>query len=203
MGKQPIVLVATTNRGKLAELRAILADLPVHLASLDDFPPMTEPVEDALTFAGNAEIKARHYARLAGCWTLADDSGLEVDALHGAPGVHSARFAGPSCDPAANNAKLVAVLAGVPIEDRSARFRCALALADARRVLATAEGSFEGVIVDDPRGDNGFGYDPHFLIPSLGKTAAELIPEEKNRISHRGQAFRSLRDSLKQLLAGE
>lgn len=202
MGKQPVILVATTNRGKLAEVRAILADLPVQLASLDDYPPMTEPVEDAPTFAGNAEIKARHYARLAGCWALADDSGLEVDALDGAPGVHSARFAGPSCDPAANNQKLVSVLKGVPAEDRSARFRCALALADSQGVLATAEASFEGVIVDDPRGDNGFGYDPHFLIPSLGKTAAELPPAEKNRISHRGQAIRLLRGDLEKLLAG-
>lgn len=201
MGKLPVILLATTNQGKLAEVRSLLADLPVQLVSLDEFPSMAEPVEDAATFIENAEIKARHYAGLAGCWSLADDSGLEVDALQGRPGVYSARFAGLACDDKANNAKLVQELVATPPDRCTARFRCAVVLAGEDRILATAEGAFEGMIVAEPRGANGFGYDPHFLIPSLGKTAAELTREEKNRISHRGQALRVLREEMETLLA--
>ena len=201
MDELPVILLATTNRGKLAEVRSLLADLPVRLVGLDNFPNVVEPVEDSATFIGNATIKAQHYAALADCWSLADDSGLEVDALQGRPGVYSARFAGPACDDTANNAKLVKELVSTPPGKRSARFRCALVVAARSGILATAEAAFEGLIVDEPRGENGFGYDPHFLIPSLGKTAAELTRDEKNQISHRGQALRLLRCKLEELLA--
>jgi XTP/dITP diphosphohydrolase len=197
------ILLATTNGGKLREVAAVLADLPVRLATLDDFPSLPEPQEDGDTFEANALLKARHYARLSGVWALADDSGLEVDALGGAPGVVSARYAG--CDAparedrdAANNARLLSELRNTPIEKRTARFRCALALCDGDRLVATAIGAVEGLIIDDARGDNGFGYDPHFLIPEFGLTTAEMPPDQKNRISHRGRALAALRIAMAQ-----
>jgi XTP/dITP diphosphohydrolase len=195
------VLIATTNQGKLREARAVLADLPVTIATLADHPSLPQPVEDAPTFEGNAKIKALHYARLTTCWTLADDSGLEVDALGGEPGVHSARYAGAGCDDLANNAKLIRALAGVESKQRTARFRCAVALADGEAIVATASGSVEGVIVDDPRGSGGFGYDPHFFVPEFDMTTAEMPPELKNRISHRGRALRGIRPAIERLLS--
>jgi XTP/dITP diphosphohydrolase len=179
-----------------------MADLPVRWVDLGEVPPMPDCVEDGETFAANAAKKALHYARLSGLWTLADDSGLEVDALGGRPGVYSARFAGEPKSDRRNNEKLVAMLKGVPPEKRAARFRCCVALAGEGRILATAEGSFEGRIVDDARGANGFGYDPHFLVPSLGRTAAELDAAHKNAISHRGQALAALKPQILRLLAG-
>lgn len=196
------ILLATTNKGKLREARAILAGLPVQITTLADHPSFPEPIEDAATFEGNAELKALHYARLADCLTLADDSGLEVDALGGEPGVRSARYAGPGCDDAANNEKLVRQLAEVPAERRTARFRCAVALASPHGVLATADGVVEGMMVDTPRGFNGFGYDPHFFVPENGMTTAEMPPEQKNLISHRGQAFRGIRPAIERHLGG-
>ncbi len=188
------ILLATTNRGKLREVAAVLADLPVKLLTLDEFPAMAEPAEDGDTFEANARLKAEHYARLSGVWSLADDSGLEVDALGGAPGVRSARYADSQAPPredrdAANNARLLAELRDVPPERRTARFRCALALSDGRRIIAEARGVVEGVIIDDARGQNGFGYDPHFFMPEFGLTTAEMPPAQKNRISHRGRAL--------------
>ena len=197
------ILIATKNRGKLREVQDILAGLPVVWATLDQIPDLPDAVEDADTFAGNAERKAMHYARLTGLWTLADDSGLEVDALGGAPGVYSARYAGRQGKDAANNAKLIVKLAGVPPEQRTARFRCAVALAGPEGILATACGTFEGLIVDDPRGTNGFGYDPHFFVPELGMTAAQLPPEQKNRISHRAQALAAILPDIQRLLGTE
>jgi len=194
------ILLATKNRGKLREVQSILAGLPVAWATLDQFPDLPNAVEDADTFAGNAERKALHYARLTGLWTLADDSGLEVDALNGSPGVYSARYAGRPGDDAANNKKLIAELAGVPQEQRTARFRCAIVLAGPDGILATACGTFEGLIVDDPRGSNGFGYDPHFFVPKLGMTAAQLPPEQKNRISHRAKALSAILPIIKRLI---
>ena len=196
------LLIATSNRGKLREVRAVLVGLPVRLATLDDHPGIREPVEDADTFEGNAKIKALHYARATGGWTLAEDSGLEVDALGGAPGVYSARYAGPTCDSAANNARLVRELAGVSQDKRSARFRCVAALANPSEVVATASGFIEGVIIDKPRGANGFGYDPHFLVPEYGMTTGEMSPEQKNRISHRGTALRAIRPAIDRFLTG-
>lgn len=195
------ILIATKNRGKLREVQNILAGLPVVWATLDQFPDLPDAVEDADTFEGNAKRKAMHYARLTGLWTLADDSGLEVNALGGAPGVYSARYAGRQGDDAANNAKLIAQLAGVPAQQRTARFRCAIALAGPEGILATASGTFEGQIVDGPRGTNGFGYDPHFFVPELGMTAAQLTPEQKNRISHRARALTAIQPDIKRLLS--
>ena len=200
---QPVqrqILIATGNPGKFREISAVLSEAwgaggapLVQWRSLGDLTvQVPEPVEDEETFAGNAALKARYYSRASGLWTLADDSGLEVDALGGRPGVYSARYGGsPAGSPRdvvtrANNLKLIGALAGVPRKKRAARFRCALALADGDRILATAEGAVEGQIIDEPRGSNGFGYDPHFFIPDLGKTMAELEPQHKNRISHRG-----------------
>ena len=195
------VVIATTNPGKLREIRQVLGGLDVEWLTLDDFKGLPDVEEDTPTFEANAAKKALENARATGLWTLADDSGLEVDALGGLPGVISARFAGPQQDDAANNAKLIAELRDVPQERRTARFRCALALAGPEGILASAEGVVEGRIIDQPRGQNGFGYDPHFLIPALGRTTAELDPEHKNRISHRGQALRALHPKLAALLA--
>ncbi len=194
------ILLATSNPHKVREIREVMGDLPVVWKTPADIGPVPEPVEDGSTFESNAARKALHYAGLTGLWTLADDSGLEVDALGGAPGVQSARYAGPEQDSAANNRKLIAALAGIPVERRTARFRCAIAVAAADRVLATASGSVEGVIIDDPRGTNGFGYDPHFWIPALGVTTAEMASARKNAISHRGRALQSIRPALEALL---
>ena len=202
MKRPKAILVATSNPDKLSEVRAVLGELGVEFVTLAHFNELPVAIEDGDTFAANAEAKARHYSRLTGCWTLADDSGLEVDALDGAPGVRSARYAGRSRDYAANNAKLVAELAGVPPEARTARFRCAMALADGERILASSAGTIEGRIIDTQRGSNGFGFDPLFLVPELGMTTAEMPPEQKNRISHRGQALRAIAPALARLLAG-
>jgi XTP/dITP diphosphohydrolase len=194
------ILLATHNPGKVREIRQVAAGDDWRWHSLDDFPEVAEAVEDADTFAGNARRKALHYAEVTGLPTLADDSGLEVDALGGAPGVLSARYAGSPHDDAANNRKLVAALHGIPPSQRTARFRCAMALARPGQVLAETQGAVEGVIVDEPRGSNGFGYDPHFLIPSLGKTMAELPAQEKNALSHRGQALRAMLPEIARVL---
>lgn len=209
--RQREILIATGNPGKFREIVQVLASddcrIAVRWCSLPDLPQtIPAPVEDGATFPENAVLKARHYARASGLWTLADDSGLEVDALGGAPGVISARYAGTSEGTPrhevdrANNRRLITELRVIPSEQRTARFRCVLALADGEHVLATTEGAVEGKIIDQPRGNNGFGYDPHFLIPSLDRTMAELPPGEKNLISHRGQALRRMREKLLALL---
>ena len=188
------LLIATRNAGKVAEFRDLLAGLRV--LSLGDFPASTEVEETGLSFLQNACLKASSYARLTGVHALADDSGLEVDALGGSPGVYSARFAemhGEGAGDAANNALLVKQLRDVPDGERIARFRCVLALADpAGRILLTAAGRVEGSILRAPRGGGGFGYDPLFLIDALGQTTGELSPTEKHRVSHRGAASRRM-----------
>lgn len=207
------ILLATGNPGKAREMREILAGAEPRETAADSAAPARwrcltefasagwpEPIEDGDTFRANAEIKARHYARLSGLWTVADDSGLVVDALNGEPGVRSARYAGEPKSDQANNRLLVQRLAGVPRERRTARFCCVVVLSDGERVLAWAEGTVEGLIVDEPRGVNGFGYDPHFWVPSAGMTMAEMSPDAKHAISHRGQALRRLRDQLPFLL---
>ena len=196
------LLIATSNPGKLREIQEVLSDLHLVLKGLKDYADLPDVVEDADTFIGNAEKKALHFAKLTGLPTLADDSGLEVDCLGGRPGVYSARFAGKHGDDQANNAKLIHLLENTPQDQRTARFRCAIAVADGRDILARAEGCLEGLIIDPPRGRNGFGYDPHFLIPELGKTTAELDADHKNRVSHRGQALRAIREALAKLFAG-
>ena len=193
------ILVATSNPKKVEEIRGALAPLGIAVASLADagFAGLAEPDETSRTFEGNARLKAIAYAAATGHVALADDSGLEIDALGGEPGVDSAIWAGASGDRATrdarNNAKLVSALLGVPADARTARFVCTICVADPKgRVICEARGTVEGEIVDVPRGANGFGYDPHFLVRALGRTTAELSPEEKNSISHRGQASREI-----------
>lgn len=190
------LVVATKNKGKVAEIAAALAALPVAVRSLDEFPAGPEAEESGDTFEANAILKATHYALHTGRACLADDSGLEVDALGGEPGVYSARYAGADATDAANNAKLLAALAGVPAERRTARFRCVLAYVAPDGTLLTADGTCEGVILDGPRGVGGFGYDPLFHMPGLGKTLAELDVADKNAVSHRGQALRNMAAKL-------
>jgi len=186
------LLIATTNSGKLREVHALLADQPLRVASLTDFPDILEPNEDGGALEENARLKAMYYAERTGLWTLADDSGLEVDALNGEPGVRSARYAGETADDGANNAKLIAALAVVPPDRRNARFRCVMVLARPGCVVCTSQGVIEGYIVDHACGSNGFGYDPHFFVPEYGQTTAEMPPGLKNRISHRAHALRGI-----------
>ena len=201
---RPRVVVATGNAKKLAEIRAILAtaDLDVELVSMRDLD-IPEPVEDGDTFEANALIKARACVEATGLTAIADDSGLEVDALSGDPGVWSARYAGEPADDARNNAKLIAALADVPERRRTARFVCAAVVVapDGREVVV--RGTMEGRIVDEPKGENGFGYDPHFVSDVIGdgRTNAGLAPEEKDAISQRGAAFRQLAPRVEELLS--
>ena len=200
------LLLATSNPHKVEEVAATLGPLGWKVCTLRDVadgrPLPTEPIEDALDFEGNAAIKAKAYAAWSGIPTLADDSGLVVDALDGAPGVHSARWSGVSGDratrDAANNQKLIQALQSIAQADRSARFVCVLCLAEPNGVIRhMVRGTMEGHIITEPRGENGFGYDPHLLLPE-GRTSAELSPDEKNTRSHRGHACRALALALGQ-----
>jgi XTP/dITP diphosphohydrolase len=201
-----IIYPATTNVGKFAEFAAAAHDHAIHISKLPGIDDMPDPIEDASTFIGNAEIKACAYSLLApGCLILADDSGLEVDALGGNPGVRSARLAQDMhCDPAVgcldarNVFCLLSLLDALPNPSRAARFVCALAVARDGHILLRAEGTVDGQILDAPRGTDGFGYDPLFLIPSLGLTMAEIPRHQKWELSHRGNAFRSLLTQLDQ-----
>ena len=192
----PKLLVATRNAGKLRELAQLLRDVPCHLVSLGDVGIGHEVDETGSTFEENATLKAETYCRLSGLITLADDSGLEVDALGGEPGVRSARYAGPDATDADRVTFLLAKLANTPSADRSARFRCAIAIAAPRGDVELHSGSCEGRIVSSPRGENGFGYDPIFEFPDLGLTMAELPTRLKNRLSHRAVAARRAAESL-------
>jgi XTP/dITP diphosphohydrolase len=194
--REPLV-IATGNPGKLREFRELLADLPFDVVGLSDLG-CDAPEETGSSFLENAVLKARHAAKAARAAAIADDSGLEVDALGGAPGLYSARYAGAGADDAANNAKLLAALKASPLQSRSARYRCVLVFVAGESDPAplTAEGVWEGQIVDSPHGSAGFGYDPYFWLPELGMTAAELSPAEKNLRSHRGMALRALRGQL-------
>lgn len=183
------LVVGTTNPGKLAEFRRLLTDLDVDVRSLADYPGAPTVDEDGATFAANARKKAMAYAQYTGEAALADDSGLEVDVLGGAPGVHSARYAGPEQDAAANVVRLLAELDGVPEAERGARFRCVIAVAQPDGASLLAEGTCEGRILAAPRGSGGFGYDPVFLYEPAGRTFAEIPAEEKNRVSHRARAL--------------
>lgn len=191
------LVAATGNRGKLAELERLLDGLGWEVVAQSAFG-VEPPPEDGLTFVENALIKARHAAERTGRPALADDSGIVVDALGGAPGVHSARYAGEGGDDAANNEKLLRALAGVPEAERTARFECAVVwLRDPRDpVPLIARGTWSGRVPEAPQGTNGFGYDPLFLDSATGCTAAELSPERKDALSHRGQALRALRAML-------
>ena len=200
------ILVATGNPGKIAEIRAML-DADVQWLGLADFDNIVEVEEDGATFAENARKKATGYAKATGLWTIADDSGLVVDALGGAPGIKSARFSGEKSKDAhrtlidhRNIAKALELIKGVPAEKRTARFVCCLCLASPEKVLIETEGTLEGLIAEREIGKNGFGYDPVFFVPHLKKTVAQLTAEEKNAISHRGNAIRKLRPLLDELL---
>ncbi len=195
------LLVATHNPGKLAEYRQLLADLPLELVSLDDIGITHDVPETGHTFAENAAIKARAYAAAAGLWTWADDSGLEVDALDGRPGVYSARYGGEGLSDAERVQVLLQELAGLDAPVRTARFRCVVALALPDGSLHSVEDAVEGLIVDQPRGDNGFGYDPILYLPEFDATMAEIPPETKNRISHRGKAAQAAKRVIARLLA--
>jgi XTP/dITP diphosphohydrolase len=192
------MLLATSNRGKVREIERLLTGLPVALRSLGDFPAVSEPDEDGATFAENALLKARHYSAATGLFTLSDDSGLEVDALGGAPGVHSARFGGREATYAERMALLLNQLAGVGGAGRGARFVCVIALADP----VTAEsrlftGKCEGRIAEAPRGIRGFGYDPLFVPEGHAQTFGELPAEVKQEISHRARAVRQAAEFLR------
>jgi XTP/dITP diphosphohydrolase len=190
------LVVATANPGKLREFRSLLAGLPYELISLAELG-LESPAETGSSFLENATLKARHAATSSGFAAVADDSGIEVDALGGAPGIHSARYAGADAFASANNAKLMSALEGVQLDARRARYRCAVVLIEAADTApVVAQAAWEGFILDAPRGSGGFGYDPYFWLPELGKTAAELGSEEKNRLSHRGKAMRALREAL-------
>lgn len=187
------IVLASGNAGKLREFNAMMADLDIEFVRQSEFG-VTDAVEDGLTFVENALIKARHAAKLTGMPAMADDSGIVVDALGGAPGLYSARFAGDHGDDAANNTKLLDALKDVPDAQRTARFYCCIVYlrhADDQLPII-AEASWEGVILHQASGANGFGYDPLFYVPTHGCSSAELPPDEKNRISHRGQALRKL-----------
>ena len=196
------ILIATSNPGKLRDFAGAAARHGIEIAGVPDFASLPAVVEDGLTFEANARKKAEEYSRhVPGEIVVADDSGLEIDALEGAPGVHSARYAAPdlqnkepheaesNTDDEANNARVLRELKSVPCERRGGRFVCVLAAARDGKTLATFRGGAEGIILDAPRGGNGFGYDPLFYFPEIGKTFAELSAEEKSKYSHRGAAF--------------
>jgi len=195
----PTVVLATRNRGKVREILELFgrAGLRLHLITIDQIAPAVELREDRDTFEGNALDKARQASVATGLPALADDSGLEVDALGGAPGVWSARYAGEPCDDRRNNEKLLRELAAHPEGPRSARYRCVAAFVDAARNLElSCAGACEGLILGTPQGDGGFGYDPLFYVPSRGRTMAELDLADKNGLSHRGAAFTALAVAL-------
>lgn len=197
------LLVATTNAGKLAEIEAVLKEFPIHLLSLSDLKNWPKVVEDRQSFEENARKKARTLARFSGYLTLADDSGLEVGALGGAPGIHSARYSGEEADDAKNNEKLLRALQDLAWEKRGARFVCVMALcspASGKLKEWVFHGVCEGVIAFEPSGTHGFGYDPLFFYPPLGKTFGELDRETKGRYSHRGKALAKLKQALSEVL---
>ena len=194
------LVLATNNKGKVKELKEMLTNLPIEISSLEDYPASGEIEENGTTFEENALIKARAVAQYTGLPAMADDSGLEVDYLKGAPGVYSARYAGESKSDQANNTKLLQELEGVPAEKRTARFRCVIALVNPDGREYTASGACEGRINFEPSGDGGFGYDPLFFVDEFGKTFAQIDSLSKNSISHRGRALQQAIIILKSML---
>jgi XTP/dITP diphosphohydrolase len=192
----PKLLLATNNKGKLEELRVLLAGVPFDLVSPADVGLSLDVDENGKTYEANARIKAAAFSKASGVLTLADDSGLEVDALNGAPGVLSSRYAGPGATDSQRVAYLLSKLEGIPLDKRGARFRCVIAISGPRDDMRLCSGSCRGVISLAPRGNNGFGYDPVFYLPRLSKTIAELAPDVKNRISHRARAAAGARKIL-------
>ena len=193
------VVIATKNKGKAKDFEALFQPLGFEVVTMFDVAPDMEIEETGTTFEENAVLKAETLAKELNMIVIADDSGLAVDALDGAPGVYSARYAGDH-DDEANIVKVLEKLAGVPEEKRTARFMCALAIAGPEMDTTTVFGTCEGIILEEKRGTNGFGYDPIFFVPELGRAMAELTPEEKGAISHRGNAIRKLAEALPTLL---
>jgi XTP/dITP diphosphohydrolase len=189
------LIVGSRNAGKIKEIQAVLADLPFEVVGIMD-NDLPDAEETGATFRENAVIKAKYYAQHTGEYCLADDSGLEVDALGGAPGVYSARYAGENATDADNNRKLLAALAEIPSKKRTARFRSVLAMAGPDGNLLLADGVCEGTILTDARGAGGFGYDPLFYMEEHGKTLSEMTLDEKNRVSHRGNALRNFKQKI-------
>ena len=194
------LVIASRNEHKVEELRQLLKGLAIDVLSLKDFPDAPEVEEDGNTFEANALKKARTIAQHTNHTVLADDSGLEVDVLGGQPGVHSARFAGEYASDEENNRKLIGLLEGVSAKDRTARFRCVIALVNPSGHERLVEGVCLGLIIDKPQGSGGFGYDPLFMVPDTGMTFAQLSSDEKNRISHRGKALQEALPIISQWL---
>lgn len=190
------LIFATGNQDKMKEIRMILADSGYEILSMKEAGIEADIVEDGKTFEENAIIKAKAISKLAGCLVLADDSGLEVDAMDGAPGIYSARFEGVDTPYSIKNKIIMDRLEGLPEEERTARFVCAIAAAWPDGRIETRRGTIEGRIAHEPAGENGFGYDPIFYVPEYGKTTAQLDPEEKNKISHRGKALMMIKEVL-------
>jgi XTP/dITP diphosphohydrolase len=197
------IILATRNEDKVREIGHILGSLPLALLSLKDFPGIPEIAEDGATFLENARKKALTVQELTGLASLADDSGLEVEALNGRPGIMSRRFAGPGATYADNNLKLIDQMKGIPFDSRRARFVCVAALAAPDGKVHLSEGELSGYIAESPRGEGGFGYDPLFYLPEYGKTVAELDAETKNAISHRAKAMGAMREILQTLARGD
>ncbi len=198
MTQRQLLVLATRNTGKTGEIRELLKDFPVEIKNLNDLGPIPSVEEDGTTFDENAYKKASFTARVLGLPALADDSGLEVDALGGAPGVHSARYAGPSATDAENNAKLLRKMEGKT--NRAAAFMCVISIAVPSGVALTYEARCEGRIAEAPAGENGFGYDPVFYYPPLNRTFAQLSTKEKNVVSHRGKALAELKEEFEKVL---
>ncbi|MBI3313306.1 MAG: RdgB/HAM1 family non-canonical purine NTP pyrophosphatase [Candidatus Omnitrophica bacterium] len=198
--KSQRLLLASTNRKKLEELQTLLSDLDIEVVCLKDLANFQEVPENGKTFRENASLKALGYARQSGLLTVAEDSGLCCDALEGAPGIYSARFAGSSKSDAENNEKLLKLLAKVPDNCRGAHFKSAVAIAEPEFLLTTMEGEVHGVISHEVRGENGFGYDPVFFYPPFGKTFGEVPPEMKHQVSHRAKALEKAKNYLKNYL---
>ena len=192
------IIFATSNQNKMKEIREILNDIDVEILSMKEAGIDADIIEDGKTFEENALIKARAIRDLSGCIVLADDSGLEVDALNKEPGIYSARYMGEDTSYDLKNANIIERLKGLSGEERSARFVCAIAAAFPDGSEETCRGTIEGRIGYEPAGENGFGYDPIFFVPEYGCTTAQLSPEEKNEISHRGKALRAMREIIRQ-----
>lgn len=197
------IVIGTSNVKKRHEIEVILSDLPLQFLSIDDFNSMSEIEEDGLTFEKNAVKKAVTLSKWCKTLVIADDSGLEVRALGGKPGVFSSRYAGKDATDAMRIKKLLDEMKTIPEEDRVARFRCAIALADPQGLIFVVEAGCNGIITKEPAGENGFGYDPVFYVPEYGKTFGQLAPEIKNKISHRAKALAIFREKLKDYLISQ
>lgn len=193
------IIFATGNQGKMKEIRMILADIGMPVVSMKEAGVSADIVEDGNSFEENAIIKAKAIMQLTGEIAMADDSGLEIDFLDGAPGIYSARFMGEDTSYDIKNTALIEKLQGVPDEKRTARFACAIACAFPDGTVLTSYGTMEGIIGYEIKGENGFGYDPIFYLPEYGCTSAEITPEQKNELSHRGKALRSMKEQLEMI----